>query len=325
MISIAMTTFNGSRYIIEQLDSILHQTVLPDEVIICDDRSSDSTVQLVEDYIERNALSNWRISVNEKNLGWKQNFRRAVSMTKGDIVFFADQDDIWMPWKLEEMSAFMIKHNMGCLYGECIKIDADGKELRERNSINNFSNSLNKIDFSPSFFSVGGLGCCMCVHRRVITKYLQLDVAIDDHDSQCPRIAVLYDTLWHLDKAVIKYRIYSGNTSGISSQYSYGSSDLKHRVDDIKSICTWLSVVLNDLEEEDARKHLIRKLIKLQNSRVSYLMGEKGNCFQLIKQKRYYPDMTMLIGDIAYRHRMNKTLGKLRWNLEKIRTQHRER
>lgn len=320
MISIAMTTYNGSQYIIEQLESIIHQTVPPDEVIICDDRSSDDTVRLVTDFICQNALLNWRISVNERNLGWKQNFRKAISLTKGDIVFFADQDDIWMSWKLEEMSALMVKHNMGCLFGESEKIGADGKDLAERNSVNNFSGLLNQIDFSPSFYTVGGLGCCMCAHRRVIDKYLQLDVGIDDHDSQCPRIAVLYDSLWHLDKAVIKYRIYSGNTSGISSQYSYGTSDLKHRIDDIESICTWLEAVLKDPEVEKSRKSLIRESITLQKRRMCYLSGEKGNVFQLLKHRQYYPGMTMLIGDFAYHHGINQLLGKIRWKMDKRRS-----
>ena len=319
MISIAMTTYNGAQYIIEQLGSIIHQTVQPDEVIICDDRSSDDTVRLVTDFIRQNGLSNWRVSVNERNLGWKQNFRRAISMTKGDIVFFADQDDIWMPWKLEEMSALMEKHDMGCLFGESVKIDSDGKDLIERNSVNIFSGALNKIVFSPSFYTVGGLGCCMCVRRRVIDKYLHLDVGVDDHDSQCPRIAVVYDSLWHLDKAVIKYRIYSGNTSGISSQFSYGSSDLKHRIEDIKSICAWLEEVQKDPDVEASRKVHVDEAIALQKRRVLYLSGEKGNIFQLLKHRRYYPGMTMIIGDFAYRHGINKALGKIRWKLDKRR------
>ena len=319
MISIAMTTYNGSKYIIEQLTSILHQTVQPDEVIICDDRSGDDTVRLVADFISQNGLSNWRVSVNERNLGWKQNFRRAIRMTKGDIVFFADQDDIWMPHKLEEMSALMEKYDMGCLFGESVKIDSDGNDLAERNSVNILSGSLNKIVFSPSFYTVGGLGCCMCAHRRVIDKYLLLDVGVDDHDSQCPRIAILYDSLWHLDKAVIKYRIYSGNTSGISSQYSYGSSDLKHRIEDIKSICTWLEAVLKDPDVEDSRKIYIGEAMALQKKRVLYLNGEKGNIIQLMKYRRCYPSMTMIIGDFAYRHGINKMLGKIRWEMDKRR------
>lgn len=317
MISIAMTTYNGSKYIVEQLDSIKQQTLLPDEVIICDDRSSDNTVDIVSDYIIKNKLTKWKIFVNEKNLGWKQNFRRAISLTKGEIVFFSDQDDIWIEDKIEVMTSLMNKYNMGCLFGESVKIDGDGKDLAERNSVNRFTGALTRIDFSPSFYTVGGLGCCMCVHRRVIDKYLQLDVTIDDHDSQCPRIAVLYDSLWHIDKEVIKYRIYSGNTSGISNRYSYGSSDLKHRIADIESIKTWLEVILKDSQVEESKRWQIKRAYYLQEKRLKYLSGVSGSVFLLFRDYKYYPGLTMLIGDFAYRHGINQLLGKIRWNMDK--------
>ena len=81
-ISVIMASFNGiSRYIAEQLDSIRTQTRTPDEVIICDDCSTDGTVEFCNEYISRYNLSGWRVFQNEKNLGFAKNFRRAFTLS----------------------------------------------------------------------------------------------------------------------------------------------------------------------------------------------------------------------------------------------------
>ena len=95
-ITIAMTSYNGSEFIIEQLDSILAQTRQPDELIISDDGSSDNTVEVVKKYIADNHKENsWRMHINEHNKGYARNFIETALMAQDGIVFFCDQDDIW--------------------------------------------------------------------------------------------------------------------------------------------------------------------------------------------------------------------------------------
>lgn len=77
-ISVAMTTYNGSNYIIKQLDSLKNQSRKIDELIICDDCSTDNTVELVNDYIKSNNLEGWNIYSNENNLGFINNFKQAI-------------------------------------------------------------------------------------------------------------------------------------------------------------------------------------------------------------------------------------------------------
>ena len=318
-ISIAMTTYNGSKHIKEQLSSIKCQTLQPDEVIICDDVSHDDTIEIVSKFTKENNLENWHLICNDQNLGWKRNFRKAIGLTHGDIIFFSDQDDIWLTEKIEYMTALMTKYDMGCLYGESIKIDDDGKLLEELNSVNHFTDEFTKIKFTNSFYTVGGLGCCMCVKRRVADKYLELEMIDDDHDSQCPRIAVLYDSLWRVNKAVIKYRIYPGNTSGISDQYSFGTSNVKQRIEDMRIIRNWLNAVINDGDAEESRLKNVEKALKALDKRGSYLEGNRTLFFELIPLYKYYSGMTMLIGDFAYKHKLNIILGKIRWKISKIR------
>lgn len=75
-ISVAMTTYNGSKYIIKQLDSLKNQSRKIDELVICDDCSTDNTVELVNDYIKSNNLEGWNIYSNENNLGFINNLNR---------------------------------------------------------------------------------------------------------------------------------------------------------------------------------------------------------------------------------------------------------
>ena len=116
-ISIVMTTYNGEKYLIEQLDSLRDQTRKPDEVIICDDGSSDSTNRYIDKYIEENSLENWKHIINEENKGWKKNFIDGIKMSTGDLIFTCDQDDVWYKYKLELMEEIMAqKPEISLLY-----------------------------------------------------------------------------------------------------------------------------------------------------------------------------------------------------------------
>lgn len=98
-ISIAMATYNGAKYLQEQLDSFVAQTQLPDELIVSDDGSSDETLAIVENFARQAPL---KVSIyqNDHNLGFAMNFETAIRQCSGDIIFLSDQDDVWFPHKL---------------------------------------------------------------------------------------------------------------------------------------------------------------------------------------------------------------------------------
>ena len=98
-ISIAMATFNGEKYLREQLDSIYSQTLLPYEIVAADDCSTDRTTEILEEYRIKKGL---KYLVNEHNIGVVKNFEKAISLCQGDYVALSDQDDIWFPEKLEK-------------------------------------------------------------------------------------------------------------------------------------------------------------------------------------------------------------------------------
>ena len=92
-VSVALCTYNGERFLQEQLDSIAMQTWTPDEVVVGDDGSSDSTLEILERWKQSVPFS-VRIERNERNLGFAKNFESTLSRCTGDVVFLCDQDDV---------------------------------------------------------------------------------------------------------------------------------------------------------------------------------------------------------------------------------------
>ncbi|HET7576763.1 MAG TPA: glycosyltransferase [Sphingomicrobium sp.] len=101
-VSIAMATYNGERFIREQLDSFAAQTRLPDELAVCDDGSTDATIEVVREFAAT-APFHVRLECNSTNLGSNENFSKAVSMCSGDWIFFSDQDDRWHSEKISRV------------------------------------------------------------------------------------------------------------------------------------------------------------------------------------------------------------------------------
>jgi glycosyltransferase involved in cell wall biosynthesis len=94
-----MCTYNGSAFVAAQLQSIVDQTRLVDEVVVCDDRSGDKTVDVLETFAKTSPVP-VRIHVNDSNLGYRLNFSKAMSLCTGDVILLADQDDVWLPQKV---------------------------------------------------------------------------------------------------------------------------------------------------------------------------------------------------------------------------------
>jgi glycosyltransferase involved in cell wall biosynthesis len=108
-ISVAMATYNGERYLQEQLDSLAAQTLLPCELVVGDDGSSDRTVAILEAFA-RTAPFPVRITANSSNLGYADNFLRTAVRCEGDWIVFCDQDDVWLPHKLAQAAEAIARH-----------------------------------------------------------------------------------------------------------------------------------------------------------------------------------------------------------------------
>lgn len=105
-----MATYNGEKFILEQLNSIERQITLPYELVVTDDGSSDSTIKIIERFKSTSPFP-VSIHINTKNLGFADNFIKAAALCNGDWIAFFDQDDYWLPNKLERISNEIIENN----------------------------------------------------------------------------------------------------------------------------------------------------------------------------------------------------------------------
>ena len=115
---VVIATYNGSRYIKEQLQSIVNQSVLPSEIIISDDGSSDGTVEIIESFIEQNAdIDTNFVFVRNSGIehGVRANFQNAVDFSSAEYIFFCDQDDVWCKNKIERSVSVLRSHRENVL------------------------------------------------------------------------------------------------------------------------------------------------------------------------------------------------------------------
>ena len=126
-VSIALCTYNGASFLSHQLDSLASQTLLPDEIIICDDASSDNSLQIANSFASKVSIP-VRIHQNKKNLGYVKNFENAISRCTQDLIFLCDQDDLWHPEKIAQVVAtFNAEPDVGLVLHDFCWIDDNNK------------------------------------------------------------------------------------------------------------------------------------------------------------------------------------------------------
>lgn len=120
-----MATWNGARYLREQLDSFRAQTRLPDELVVCDDNSTDGTAAILEEF-RRTAPFRVSVVINPKQMGYVENFEQAVEMCDGDVILLSDQDDVWLPEKLAEHEAvYRSRPEVGMAFSDGTIVDSN--------------------------------------------------------------------------------------------------------------------------------------------------------------------------------------------------------
>ena len=204
-ISVCMATYNGAKYITEQLQSILSQLGENDEVVISDDGSSDNTRELI------GAISDNRIRlvINGGSKGYTSNFENALRLSTGDYIFLSDQDDVWLPGKVNNFIK-LFKH-YDFIVSDCIVVDC------QLNCVNpsHFKIHNVKQGFIRNYLLPRYVGACMGFKRVVLQQALPFPpqrkyVA---HDYWLSLIAELKFKVCVLDEPYLLYRRHSNNTS----------------------------------------------------------------------------------------------------------------
>lgn len=204
-ISIAMATYNGAKYLREQLDSFLHQTRLPDELVVCDDGSSDATLEILEVFRQQVPFS-VHIYRNETNLGYIKNFEKAMSLCAGDIIFLSDQDDFWLSNKLEVVEKlFALKPNLMVVVNDQYIADSSLK-LSTYTTLGN----AKAVGLTESWLVAG---CCTAIRRVFFPIVLPIPENAHGHDAWINKLAEALGLRYVHAVPLQYYRRHGENTS----------------------------------------------------------------------------------------------------------------
>lgn len=204
-----MATYNGEKYLAEQLGSILPQLGAADEVIISDDGSTDGTAELIREMMKTEPRI--KLVCGEKK-GVIKNFENAIKHTTGDIIFLSDQDDIWEKDKVRKVTACFRNSDATCVIH-------DAKVVRNDYSV-----------IEPSFYSTKNscagavhnivrnsyIGCCMAFRRELLDYVLPFPENIHMHDQWIGVLSDIYGKTIFLNDVLLSYRRHDDNVSAMT-------------------------------------------------------------------------------------------------------------
>ena len=303
-LSIVMTTYNGIRYIEEQLESIVNQEREADEVLIFDDGSNDGTPEFIQKYIIKNKLNNtWKVIVNEENKGWRRNFVEGIWSSTGDLVFPCDQDDIWHKDKLKVMEDIMINNpQIKVLTTNVTNLYDNSK--REQSSDQN--EKLEKVSWTKHIFKVDAPGCVFCIRKEIVEKsknYYNVEYA---HDDYFWKLGLFADGLYNYNKDMIDYRRHDDSTFSVEVRKNRNSKARIKWINMALDYCKDLTDYVKDddtITEKDKKLKIIERNRKYLNIRNKFY--KTGNPLLIVPMSMYkdcYLQSRQLLGDIYIKY-----------------------
>ncbi|MFY1048345.1 glycosyltransferase family 2 protein [Chryseobacterium sp. GP-SGM7] len=219
-ISVALCTYNGEKFIHQQIDSILNQTLKVDEIVICDDGSKDNTSNILLEY--QNKLPGvFKIYNNEQNLRSVKNFEKAISLCTGDIIFLSDQDDKWQTDKVETMLNYFLKNpQISVLATNGFALDGDDNTI-ERYSLWDVPRFLREKKINVDYFKIISnvsniaTGASMAIRKEYLEKILPFPILENfHHDEWIALVASSEKKFELLNEKLFYYREHSGQQVG---------------------------------------------------------------------------------------------------------------
>lgn len=223
LVSIVLSTYNGATYLEEQLNSLLAQTWKNLEILIADDGSTDDTVHILLQYSEANKQLHFY--QNEINLGYVRSFEKLISKAKGELIALCDQDDFWLPDKIEKL--VIQRDNFPLIYCDSALVDEELKSLGK-----NLSDVKNLATYTSCL--VFATDNCIAGHATLFTKELY-DRSIPfptflPHDFWLAFMATLYGGVKYLPEPLVKYRNHRSNVIGAVNVYGKKETKEEKRI-----------------------------------------------------------------------------------------------
>lgn len=255
--NIILGSFNGEKYIKKQIESFFHQTQLPDLLIISDDASTDQTVDIIKDLAK---ISPFPISIieNTTNSGYTRNFEKLLEAADGDLIFFSDQDDLWLPDKIDLVTKeFQKSEKIMWVINDMILADGDLNPTQFTQLTN-----IRNIGMSDETFVAG---CGVAIRKVWKTIVLPFPEDYEGHDNWISRLASILDTRSIIEKPLQLYRRHGSNVSqsmaSNAENVSQFSAALKYGLQSAE----------NGWNMELERLRLTRNRIKERSSELQFL------------------------------------------------------
>ena len=294
-ISVVISTYNGEKFIGEQLDSILKQTRLADEIIIVDDCSSDGTTKILDEYSSNE--KSIRAYLNRENKGWKRNFHDAIKKANGEIIVLCDQDDIWYADKLETIETILTNHpEIDLLASEFDELENGVVKKKERKE------SLTQVLMNERLIHTYYPGCTYAFRRILFDK---ADVVWDDtlpHDAQLGIAAKIFHSMYIYGNPLIIYRRHSNNATKRTAP------SLKKKREFIKAERAYITfaqhlIVANKkavFDESKANKILAGTTGYLNNRELLLSGFHPKGMIRAVRNIKYYYSNKTCLGDIVF-------------------------
>lgn len=235
-ISVAICTYNGAKYVKQQLDSIINQTHKVNEIVVADDGSSDDTIGIIEDVRNEHTEVEWNIVINKPGLGCCANFDDTIKRCTGDIIFLSDQDDIWDSKKVETIVKwFELNLQKDVVFSNASFMDDNGQPFTEKRLFDVLGINTHTLDVMEKGFYLEAFmqhnratGATMALRKSFVSSYkIDRDAVIGKHQLHDQIIAVAAaaeNRLGAIDIPLIKYRIYKEQNMGLASWISNPST-----------------------------------------------------------------------------------------------------
>ncbi len=283
--SVVMCTYNGEKYVIEQMDSIRTQTCQVDEVLIFDDCSTDGTAKVVIDYIEKYNLTGWRFIINESNKGFNMNFLDGIRQASGDILYYSDQDDIWFPEKVEKMNAAFSDPDVSVCECMEVRFSDNGQDYKLANAVYKGNGELKKYDFFEKMNVPNGTAHTMAFTKelrdKIIPIILKNDIAFD---TSMADIGSIYGQYYILGIPLVRHRVHTekGSENTTKPHYSLLSRarDINRQIASrrfrVGRVKLYRDYFVDDFSDKD--KKVIDDYISFMEKRIGYMEERKLLC-----------------------------------------------
>lgn len=284
-VSVALASYNGEKYIREQLDSILNQTIHDFELIVCDDCSTDSTWNILEEYAEKD--SRIRVFNNDGNLGFKKNFEKAIRLCSGEYIALSDQDDVWMPNHLEKLLELIGDADIACGNAMLTNDKGDGTGvLLSENTHLDIVYEGNLLLYRIICLHNPFQGASMLIKRAFLfEKALSIPDGVRYHDAWFAVCACLRHGIQYTYDVITLYRQHEKNASGKKKRWNYFSALFKTASSLFKTFDTdrfeYIKGIKNRFSLTELQKEILEEchvFLRLNNRELSF--REKIKCLQ---------------------------------------------